>query len=62
MVIIFAIFLIKDSKNKNMEMQIIVIHDAQDDFDMKPDLTNFIQEKTSSPFYSEIVTSLINKV
>ena len=41
----FALFLIKDSKNKTMEMQIIVIHDAQDDFDMKPDITNLIQEK-----------------
>ena len=51
----FALFLIKEPKNKTMEMQIIVIHDAQDDFDMKPDITNFIQDKkTSSPFYSEI--------
>ena len=38
----FALFLIKESKNKTMEMQIIVIHDAQDDFDMKPDNTLFI--------------------
>ena len=40
-----------------MEMQIIVIHDTQDDFDMKPDITNFIQDKTRSPFYSEIEIS-----
>ena len=50
----FALLLIKESKNKTMEMQIIVIHDAQDDFDMKPDITNFIQEKTSSHFYRDI--------
>ena len=54
----FALFLIKDSKNKTMEMQIIVIHDAQDDFDMKPDITNLnTGKKTSSPFYSEIEIS-----
>ena len=51
---LIILLLIKDSKNKIMEMQIIVIHDAQDDFDMKPDITNFIQEKTSSHFYRGI--------
>ena len=47
---LIILLLIKDSKNRTMEMQIIVIHDTQDDFDMKPDITNFIQEKTSTPF------------
>ena len=42
---LIILLLIKDLKNKTMEMQIIVIHDAQDDFDMKPDIINFIQEK-----------------
>ena len=54
---LIILLLIKDSKNKTMEMQIILLHDAQDDFDIKPDITNFIQEKTSSPFYSEIEIS-----
>ena len=31
----FALLLIKESKNKTMEIKIIVIHDAQNDFDMK---------------------------
>ena len=47
---LIILLLIKDSMNKTMEMQIIVIHDVQDDFDMKPDITNLIQEKTSSHF------------
>ena len=43
--ILIILLLIKYLKNKTMEMQIIVIHDVQDDFDMKPDITNFMQEK-----------------
>ena len=51
----FALLLIKESKNKTMENQIIVIAGAQVDFYIKPHRANFIQEKnTSSPFYSEI--------
>ena len=42
---LIILLLIKDSKNKTIKMQIIVIHDAQDDFDMKPDITNFILQK-----------------
>ena len=51
----FAFLLIKESKNKTMEIQIIVIAGAQVDFYIKPDIANFIQEKnTCSPFYSDI--------
>ena len=41
----FTLLLIKESKNKTMEIQIIVITGAQVDFYIKPDIANFIQEK-----------------
>ena len=44
----FALLLVKESKNKTLEIQIIVITEAHDDFDMNQDIVNFIQEKTFS--------------
>ena len=42
---LIILLLIKESKNKTMEMQIIMIHDAQDDFDMKLEIDYLIKEK-----------------
>ena len=54
MLIILLCFKKKESKNKTLKIQIIVITEAHDDFDMNQDIANFIQKKTSSPFYSKI--------
>ena len=41
----FALLLIKESKNKTMEIQIIMIIEVQVDFDMKPGIDNFYRKK-----------------
>ena len=41
----FAFLLIKESKNKTMEIQIIVIRVAHVDFDMNQDIANLYKKK-----------------
>ena len=41
----FALLLKKESKNKTLKIQIIVITEAHDDSDMNQDIANFIQKK-----------------
>ena len=38
----FALLLVKESKNKTLKIQIIVIIEVHDDFDMNQDIANFI--------------------
>ena len=49
----FALLLVKESKNKTLEIQIIMISEAHDDFDMNQDII-ILNRKKSSPFYSDI--------
>ena len=41
----FALLLVKESKNKTLEIQIIVITEDHDDFDINQDIDNFKQKK-----------------
>ena len=41
----FALLIIKEMKNKTMEMQIILIVEAQVDFDMKLEIVYFKRKK-----------------
>ena len=41
----FVLSLIKELKNKTMEMQIIVMDETRTDFDMKTDIANFRKKK-----------------
>ena len=40
----FTFLLVKESKNKTLEIQIIVITETHDDFDMNQEIANFIHE------------------
>ena len=43
-----TLLLVKESKNKTLEIQIIVITEAHDDFDMNQEIANRIQAKKFS--------------
>ena len=43
----FALLLVKESKNKTLEIQIIVISEAHDDFDMNQDIIILNRKKFS---------------
>ena len=50
----FALLLVKESKNKTLEIQIIVITETHDDFVMNQHILLILNRIKSSPFYSEI--------
>ena len=56
----FALLLVKESKNKTLEIQIIVITLAYDDFDMNQHI--LLIKKIKFSFYSKIEIPMIYKV